>query len=288
MVCLEREPGHGRADWQSGGRIDARVTFGSASTPCPPHPRRRNTRDAQVDLLVRQLPAAITGGSFTTNTVTTAIARIAAAKSALPASVRPAQMIEYRISVTNTGSAASSGTLVKDAIPAATSYVTGSTTLNGTAVADALGTSPLVLGMLVNSPGAGAGIVNFGEAADVRFIVRVDPSTTAAIVNTALIEPDGSAGLLPEFPASVTTPVTPTAEIALTNRAGHGDSRDRYHHVITLTNDRPANDVVLINRRRPGWRSRGELVTRRCRASWGSRTGWGLGLGEFRWLASVW
>ena len=113
----------------------------------------------------------------------------------------------------------------------------GSTTLHGTAVADQLGTSPLVLGMLVHSPGAAPGILNFGEAADVRFIVRVDPSTTAAIVNTALIEPDGSAGLLPEFPASVTTPITPTAEIELTNSGPvTATAGTNITYVITLTN----------------------------------------------------
>ena len=194
-------------------------------------------------------------GGFTANTVTTTIARIAAAKSALPESVRPAQAIDYRISVTNTGTAASNGTLVRDPIPAGTSYVPGSTTLNGTPVADQLGTSPLVLGMLVHSTGAGPGIVNPGEAADVRFIVRVDASTTTAVVNTALIEPDGSAGSLPEIPAAVTTPVTPTAEIELTNVGPvTATAGTDITYVIMLTNEGPstANDVVLVNPTPPG------------------------------------
>ena len=64
-------------------------------------------------------------GSFTANTVTTTIARIVAAKSALPASVRPAQAIDYRISVTNTGTRAVERHVREDLIPAGTSYVAG-------------------------------------------------------------------------------------------------------------------------------------------------------------------
>ena len=42
--------------------------------------------------------------------------------------------------------------VLRDAVPANTTYVAGSTTLNGAAVADVAGLSPLVNGMLINSP----------------------------------------------------------------------------------------------------------------------------------------
>ena len=225
-------------------------------------------------------------GSFTANTATTTIARIVAAKSALPESVRPAQAIDYRISITNTGSAASNGTLVQDFIPAGTSYVAGSTTLNGTRVNDLFGTSPLVVGMRVNSPGAAPGIVNPGEGADVRFVVRVEPSATAAIVNSALIEPDGWSGSLPAFPAQVTTPVTPTAEIELTNVGPvTAIAGTNITYVITLTNEGPstANDVVLVNPTPPGLTLvsvTGDCTTLPC--SLGAvEPGAGLGAGGF-------
>ena len=225
-------------------------------------------------------------GSFTANTATTTIARIVAAKSALPESVRPAQAIDYRISITNTGSAASNGTLVQDFIPAGTSYVAGSTTLNGTRVNDLFGTSPLVVGMRVNSPGAAPGIVNPGEGADVRFVVRVEPSATAAIVNRALIEPDGWSGSLPAFPAQVTTPVTPTAEIELTNVGPvTAIAGTNITYVITLTNEGPstANDVVLVNPTPPGLTLvsvTGDCTTLPC--SLGAvEPGAGLGAGGF-------
>ena len=149
-----------------------------------------------------------------------------------------------------------------------------------------LGTSLLVLGMLVNSPGAVPGVVNPGEGADVRFVVRVDASATAAIVNTALIEPDGLSGSLPAFPAQVTTPVTPTAEIELTNVGPvTATAGTDITYVITLTNEGPstANDVVLVNPTPPGLTLvsvTGDCTTLPC--SLGAvEPGAGLGAGGF-------
>jgi hypothetical protein len=42
---------------------------------------------------------------------------------------------------------------LRDLVPANTTYVAGSTTLNGAAVADVAGGSPLVSGMPINPPG---------------------------------------------------------------------------------------------------------------------------------------
>ena len=89
--------------------------------------------------------------SSTSNTVTTEIARITAAKSASASSIRPDETLTYTIATLNSGTAASHDTLVTDAIPTGTTYRPNTTTLNGVAVADQLGTSPLVVGMLVNS-----------------------------------------------------------------------------------------------------------------------------------------
>ena len=89
--------------------------------------------------------------SSTSNTVTTEIARITAAKSASAPSIRPEETLTYTIATLNSGTAASHDTLVTDAIPTGTTYRPNTTTLNGVAVADQLGTSPLVVGMLVNS-----------------------------------------------------------------------------------------------------------------------------------------
>src|SRR5438876_1434787 len=60
--------------------------------------------------------------------------------------------MRYTITVKNISNAGAVNVVLRDAVPANTAYVAGSTTLNGTAVADVAGLSPLVNGMLINSP----------------------------------------------------------------------------------------------------------------------------------------
>ena len=129
----------------------------------------------------------------------------------------------------NSGTAASHDTLVTDAIPTGTTYRPNTTTLNGVAVADQLGTSPLVVGMLVNSsavavsgkpPSTSPGVIGPGQSAIVSFQVVVNSSTTAPVVNTATIEPDGMNGPLPAFPVSVTTPVNRSSADVEVSMAG--------------------------------------------------------------------
>src|SRR5262249_57579692 len=60
--------------------------------------------------------------------------------------------LRYTIAVKKMGNADAVNMTLRDAVPANTTYVAGSTTLNGAAVADVAGVSPLVNGMLINSP----------------------------------------------------------------------------------------------------------------------------------------
>ena len=62
------------------------------------------------------------------------------------------ETLRYTITVKNIGNADALNVLLRDAVPANTTYVAGSTTLNGVPVPDAGGLSPLVNGMLINSP----------------------------------------------------------------------------------------------------------------------------------------
>ena len=62
------------------------------------------------------------------------------------------ETLRYTITVKNIGTDNATQTLIRDQIPVNTSYVAGSTTLNGAPVADSAGLSPLVNGMLINSP----------------------------------------------------------------------------------------------------------------------------------------
>jgi uncharacterized repeat protein (TIGR01451 family) len=60
--------------------------------------------------------------------------------------------LRYTITVKNIGNGYATNVMLRDLVPANTVYVAGSTTLNGAAVADIAGLSPLVNGMLINSP----------------------------------------------------------------------------------------------------------------------------------------
>jgi uncharacterized repeat protein (TIGR01451 family) len=76
----------------------------------------------------------------------------------------PGAVVEYTITVQNNGLATSGASLL-EAIPANTTYVAGSTTLNGAAVSDVGGVMPYVSGGPINSPSAAAGVINPGSTA---------------------------------------------------------------------------------------------------------------------------
>ncbi|HSC29597.1 MAG TPA: DUF11 domain-containing protein, partial [Vicinamibacterales bacterium] len=69
-----------------------------------------------------------------------------------PAILLAGETLRYTITVRNVGNGDAIDTSLRDAVPVNTAYVAGSTTLNGTAVADAGGLSPLVSGMPIYSP----------------------------------------------------------------------------------------------------------------------------------------
>jgi uncharacterized repeat protein (TIGR01451 family) len=89
----------------------------------------------------------------------------------------PGAIVEYTISVQNNG-LVTSGATMTEVIPTNTTYVAGSTTLNGVAVADVAGAMPYLTGAAINSPAAAAGVINPGstaaEIAVVRFRVTIN------------------------------------------------------------------------------------------------------------------
>jgi uncharacterized repeat protein (TIGR01451 family) len=100
-----------------------------------------------------------------------------------PAVLLAGETLRYTITVKNVGTADATEVVLRDQIPVNTSYVAGSTTLNGTPVADSGGTSPLVNGMLIHSPAdptpgsmpADASNTT-ANVATITFDVVVDPS----------------------------------------------------------------------------------------------------------------
>jgi len=117
-------------------------------------------------------------------------------KQASPSgTVTRGSVILYTLRAGNNGGASATACALADDIPEYTSYVSGTTTLNGSLVADVGGTSPLVAGMAVNSPGEAAGVIAPGEEAVVTMMVQVgnDLPLGATVSNTATASAEGTA-----------------------------------------------------------------------------------------------
>jgi uncharacterized repeat protein (TIGR01451 family) len=108
----------------------------------------------------------------------------------------PGETVRYTITAKNIGAANALNVALRDAIPANTSYVAGSTTLNGAPVADVAGASPLANGMAINAPGNPSGSMpadpsnNTANVATITFDVVVNANTAAgtAISNQSFRE----------------------------------------------------------------------------------------------------
>lgn len=89
----------------------------------------------------------------------------------------PGATVEYTITVHNDGLATTGATLT-EIVPVNTTYVAGSTTLNGVAVADVAGAMPYINPAAINSPGQAAGVIlgptTPAQRAVVRFRVTID------------------------------------------------------------------------------------------------------------------
>ncbi len=192
-------------------------------------------------------------GEKLTNPVTTTIARLDSGKTVAPASGAQAlgATLTYSITMTNDGAANSSGTTMADAIPAGTTYVAGSTTLNGVAVADVSGAMPFATAAAVNSSTQAAGVIAVGATATVAFQVTINNTATGTIANSAVVDIDGP-GVGSEPP--VTTPPTsttvqPSANISISksNSATAVMTGSTTTYTITVSNAGPAaaNNTVV-------------------------------------------
>ncbi|HEY9183314.1 MAG TPA: THxN family PEP-CTERM protein, partial [Gammaproteobacteria bacterium] len=108
-----------------------------------------------------------------------------------PGIVDPGDVLRYTIRIQNNGTLPITQAMLRDAVPANTTYLADSMTLNGlpVGVPDG-GVSPLILGLDVSTPGAGAGTLVAGQMATVQFDLRVDDGVPpgTVIVNQAVVD----------------------------------------------------------------------------------------------------
>jgi large repetitive protein len=194
-----------------------------------------------------------------------------------PAVLEPGDVLRYTLTVVNIGDEDAVNVMLTDALPAFTSYVPGSTTLNGASVADAAGgTSPLAAGILINAPvNTTAGFMPAdatapaNHVATITFRVVVDPTALdgTVISNQGFVASNGAGGtvlpLQPSDDPNTDVPNDPTRDIvgalpllnaqktvALfddVNGDGVVNPGDTLRYTITISNNstQPATDLVL-------------------------------------------
>ncbi|MCX2840683.1 hypothetical protein OQJ59_03530 [Microbulbifer thermotolerans] len=130
--------------------------------------------------------------------------------------------LRYTIRVENTGNENIVDAMLRDQVPANTTYVPGSTTLNGAMVDDVNGSTPLAAGMSINSPGAGEGFVGATAAGAAPVVVTFDVTINdvndgTVISNQGYVNGAGAgSGAFDEVPSddpSTDTPNDPTIDI---------------------------------------------------------------------------
>lgn len=130
--------------------------------------------------------------------------------------ITPGDELQYSITTTNDGVVPLGNVVVSDIVPAGTTYVAGSTTLNGNPVADETGTVtefPLDDLNTGTDEGLATGNIEVGQSSTVSFAVQInDPydGSPLGIVNSAHVESDESSVVV-----SVTTPISSTPGVVV-------------------------------------------------------------------------
>jgi uncharacterized repeat protein (TIGR01451 family)/fimbrial isopeptide formation D2 family protein len=131
------------------------------------------------------------------------------------------ETLRYTITVQNNGTDNATSVQLVDQLPVNTTYVSGSTTLNGAAVPDAAGGAlPLIDGLLINAPEDPApGVLNTGVAnniASISFDVVIDNNVAdgTIISNQAFVStPDASVFNVPSDDPNTATAADPTLDV---------------------------------------------------------------------------
>ena len=141
-----------------------------------------------------------------------------------PGIVDPGDVLRYTITVQNSGATPATGVVLKDPVPANTTYVANSTLLNGLPVGRPdNGVFPLASGINISSssltpplPGPGAGTISPGTAAVVQYDLRVNPGTpvNSMISNQAVVSSAGQPNLLTDSSGNPANAPQPTVVVA--------------------------------------------------------------------------
>jgi uncharacterized repeat protein (TIGR01451 family) len=170
--------------------------------------------------------------------------------------IRAGDPIEYTIEVSNTGNLFADGVKLYDAIPANSSYITGSTTVNGVPVADIGGAMPFSVsgGQFINTSGAAAGIVKPGVANNVVIKFKVEPAEYKTVCNQSDISyPDAYGNIIHVFSDDPSQPgeVDPTCLYSGQGLISMSASKTYFNtttsHIGNITGDPMEYTIVVTN-----------------------------------------
>lgn len=170
---------------------------------------KRNLYPLKALLLCFFLSSIYAGVYAQTMTTTKSVENITAGSDGTTAT--QGDILEYTISILNTSASNFINTKLYDNIPAGTSYVAGSTTLNGLSVSDVSGKMPFAsTGGLINSSSYGAGILAPGVPAAVTVVFQVQVTANGGTVsNNATVDGTYSSVSIVQTTNSVFTNIDP-------------------------------------------------------------------------------
>ncbi len=196
-----------------------------------------------------------------------------------PGIVDPGDVLRYTITVQNSASIPATSVVLRDAVPANTTYVANSTLLNGLPVGQPDGgVSPLASGINISSsdltpplPGPGAGTISPAHTAVLQYDLRVNAGTPAGTVisNQAVVHSVELPDLLTDGDGNPTTGPEPTVvvvgdaqQLSITKQVavvggGAAVPGVQLEYVVRVTNIAavPAINVVItddLNASQPG------------------------------------
>jgi uncharacterized repeat protein (TIGR01451 family) len=184
--------------------------------------------------------------------------------------VDPGDVLLYTITIFNSGAVPATGVSLSDTVPANTTYVAGSLTLNGIPVGQPGDVSPLVAGIPVSSsdltppvPAPGEGTLTPGETAVVEFRLRVDDGVPEGTIisNQAVLDTSEVPDLLTDGDGDPATGPEPTlvvvgarqqlsiAKEVLVVGGGAALAGSQLEYVVRVVNIAavPASDVVITD-----------------------------------------
>lgn len=133
-----------------------------------------------------------------------------------PSVLLAGETLRYRVTVRNAGTDVATDASIRDQVPANTSYVAGSTTLNGVAVPDPASGAPLAAGIPISAPGAPPGTLAVGETATIVFdvVIGADVADGTVISNQAFVSaPAGGVADQPSDDPGTPTVNDPTRDV---------------------------------------------------------------------------